>query len=45
MIGKIRSLFYGAAKVLGDVQAVKKGKVFQRIKNRIKGRIIGKIIK
>lgn len=43
-ISKIRSLLYTTAKVLGDVDAVKKGKVGKRVKNRIKGKIAGKLL-
>ncbi len=44
LISKIRSTLYTTAKVLGDVDAVKKGKVGKRVKNRIKGRIAGKLL-
>lgn len=42
-ISKIRSLLYTTAKVLGDVDAVKSGKVGRRVKNRVKGKILGKL--
>lgn len=45
MFGKLRSLLYGAAKLLGDAEAVKKGKIGKRIKNRIKGKILAKLLK
>jgi len=45
LIGKIRQALYGTAKTLGDVQAVKKGKVIQRVKNRIIGKLTGKLLK
>ena len=43
-ISKLRSVLYTTAKVLGDVDAVKKGKVGKRVKNRIKGKIAGKLL-
>ncbi len=42
-INKIRSLLYTGAKILGDVNAIQKGNILQRIVNRILGRMIGKI--
>lgn len=48
-INKIRSLLYGRAKILGDVNAVKKGKVGKRVTRRIAGketgRLLGKLFK
>lgn len=43
-IGKIRRAAYKTARVLGDVQAVKKGKVARRVKNRIVGKMLGKAV-
>ncbi len=43
-ISKFRRVLYTSAKVLGDVNAVKEGKVLTRVKNRIKGKVTGKII-
>jgi hypothetical protein len=43
LISKIRKSLYGSAKLLGDVDAVKKGKA-QRIKNRIIGKITSRFI-
>ena len=43
-IGKIRRAAYKTAKVLGDVQAVKKGKVARRVKNRVVGKMLGKAV-
>lgn len=43
-IGKLRSLLYGTAKVLGDVQAVRKGTVGKRIARRIAGRGTGRML-
>lgn len=44
-ISKIRSLLYLAARILGDINAVKRGKVKQRIKNRVKGKITGRVFR
>lgn len=43
-ITKIRSALYTTAKVLGDVSAVKEGKVGKRVKNRVLGKITGKLL-
>jgi hypothetical protein len=40
-IGKVRSLLYGTARFLGDVQAVKKGRIAHRIVRRAVGRVTG----
>ncbi len=45
ILSKTRALLYGTAKVLGDANAVVKGKVGKRIKNRLLGKIAGKILK
>ncbi|MEH7416060.1 hypothetical protein V7266_12325 [Neobacillus drentensis] len=48
-INKIRSIIYGTAKILGDVNAGKRGKIGKRIERRIVGkftsRILGKLFK
>jgi len=38
MINKIRSVLYIVAKILGDINAVRKGKIGQRIARRIVGK-------
>jgi len=43
-IGKIRRAAYKTGKVLGDVNAVKKGKVARRVKNRIVGKLAAKAL-
>jgi hypothetical protein len=43
-IGKIRRAAYKTGKVLGDVNAVKKGKVAKRVKNRMVGKLLGKAV-
>ena len=44
-ISKIRSLLYGTAKLLGDVQAVEKGHIGKRIIRRIAGKVTGRILR
>lgn len=44
-ISKIRTILYTVAKYLGDVDAVRKGRVKQRIKNRLIGKITGRLFK
>jgi len=44
LFSKIRSGLYKTAKVLGDVSAIKNGKILKRIKNRVVGRIAGKTL-
>jgi len=44
-ISKTRSLLYKTARLLGDVDAVKKGKVGKRVKNRVLGKLTGKLLK
>lgn len=41
-IGKIRTILYKVAKILGDVNAIKRGKIKQRIKNRVVGKFAAK---
>lgn len=36
-IGKTRSLLYRSGKILGDVNAIKRGKIGQRVTNRLIG--------
>lgn len=44
-ISKIRSLLYKLERLLGDVDAVRKGRIRQRIKNRMKTKIVGKLLR
>ena len=44
-ISKTRSLLYKTAKVLGDIDAVKKGKAGKRVKNRVLGKLTVKLLK
>jgi hypothetical protein len=39
IIGKVRSLLCGGARVLGDAQAVKKGRIVHRIIRRAASRV------
>ena len=41
-IGKARSFLYAFARLLGDVNAVKRGKVGKRIANRLIGRTMSR---
>jgi tetrahydromethanopterin S-methyltransferase subunit G len=43
-INKIRTILYFIARILGDINAVQKGKIGQRIGRRILGKIFGRII-
>lgn len=43
-IGKLRSLLYGTARFLGDVNAVKRNRVGERIGRRIVGKATGRIL-
>lgn len=38
-IGRIRALLYGAAKILGDVNALVRGRAGQRLARRLAGRL------
>ena len=43
-IPKIRSILYTTAKVLGDIDAVRKGRVKERIARRITGKGSGRFL-
>lgn len=43
-INNIRKILYGSAKILGDFNAVQKGKIAQRIVRRTAGRTTGKLL-
>ena len=43
-IGKIRSLLYKTASILGDINAIKSGTLKKRIANRIIGKVSGRLI-
>ncbi len=40
----MRNLLYLLARLLGDLSAVKKGKVAQRIERRIAGKVTGRLL-
>lgn len=44
-ISKIRTILYTLAKYLGDVDAIRKGRIKQRIKNRLIGKVTGRFFK
>lgn len=44
-INKFRSKLYKTAKVLGDVNAVQKGKVTRRIGVRVVGKMFGQLMR
>ena len=44
-IGRTRSLLYGVARLLGEVNAVKRGRIGQRVANRAFGRVAGRTIR
>lgn len=44
-INKIRRTLYKAARILGDIDAIKKGRAGKRIGRRIAGRSTGKILR
>lgn len=44
-INKTRKFLYLLSRGLGDVQAVKRGKVGKRIKRRVAGKITGRILR
>ncbi|MFN4111599.1 MAG: hypothetical protein ACK4G1_04945 [Ignavibacteria bacterium] len=43
-INKIRSILYLIARILGDANAVQKGKIGQRIGRRFIGKFLGRLI-
>jgi hypothetical protein len=45
MINKIRSILYFLAKLLGDVNAVQKGRVGRRVGRRVAGKATGKALR
>jgi hypothetical protein len=44
-INKLRSILYTTARILGDVNAAKKGKLGKRIANKVIGRAVGKLFR
>lgn len=44
-INKTRGILYRAARLLGDVQAVKKSRVGKRIVRRVAGKVTGRLFR
>jgi hypothetical protein len=44
-ISKLRHHLYKAARILGDVNAVKRGRIVKRTENRAIGRLAGKVLR
>lgn len=44
-INDIRRILYTTAKILGDINAIQKGRIGLRIKRRIAGKVAGRILK
>lgn len=44
-ISKIRSILYKSAKILGDIDAVKKGRIGPRLYNRFLGKFFSRFFK
>ncbi|WP_176474125.1 hypothetical protein [Niallia circulans] len=44
-IGKLRTWLYRIARLLGDINAIKRGRVKQRMKNRLIGKITGRFFR
>ena len=43
-IGKIRSWLYFLAKILGDINAVKRGRIGERLARRLAGKATGRLL-
>lgn len=43
-INGIRNILYTVAKILGDINAVQKGKIGQRILRRLAGKLAGRMM-
>lgn len=43
-INKARGVLYAIARVLGDAQAVQRGRVPQRVGRRVVGRLLGRFL-
>ena len=43
-INTVRSVLYALAKLLGDVNAIQKGKIATRIGRRLAGKITGRLL-
>lgn len=43
-ISKIRSILYFLARILGDINAVRRGRIVERVARRATGRVTGKFL-
>ena len=43
-INKVRSVLYALAKLLGDVNAIQKGKIATRVGRRLAGKLTGRLL-
>ena len=43
-IGKTRSALYKTAKILGDINAIKRGKIGKRVTHRISGKLSARLL-
>jgi hypothetical protein len=43
-INKVRSLLYGIAKLLGDINAFLKGRILERVARRAAGKVVGRLL-
>jgi hypothetical protein len=43
-LSRVRGLLYRLARLLGDVNAVEKGKAPQRVERRVVGKVFGRIL-
>lgn len=41
----LRSLLYRSARILGDINAVRRGRVARRVRNRVVGRMAGRLLR
>jgi len=44
-IGKIRTILYKTARILGDINAIRRGTIKQRLRNRFIGKLTGRLFK
>lgn len=44
-VPKLRSTLYRSARILGDYQAVRTGRVGKRVERRVLGRLFGQILR
>ena len=44
-VNRVRSLLYGLARLLGDVQAVRRGRVGRRLVRRVAGKLAGRALR